>query len=217
MFAQDSDQRVSKVSGKIILTRQITENARIISQELIQQYALSSRRPGANEPAGGSELPHVVVYLSSTGGSVPTPEKKPPQYLIMDQKNERFIPHILPVYRGTEVRFLNSDSVFHNVFSLSPTKSFDLGRYPRGQYRAVTFDKPGVVNVYCDIHTHMSAYILVLDTPLFTVTDSTGTFMFENAPAGDYIVGVWYGRWGRKTQKLHLAPGMHHHLELTYP
>lgn len=95
---------------------------------------------------------------------------------IMDQQNLTFIPHVLPVPVGAEVQFPNNDKVAHNVFSLSRTKAFNLGSYPAGESRTVVFDQPGVVELRCDVHAEMLAYIVVMKNPYFAVTDEQGRF-----------------------------------------
>ena len=92
----------------------------------------------------------------------------------LDQRGERFVPHIVAIGVGGTVDFPNSDPFFHNVFSLSDVRSFDLGRYATGKSKTVRFDKPGVVRVFCDIHAHMSAFIFVFAHPYFDVTDGAG-------------------------------------------
>ena len=91
-----------------------------------------------------------------------------------------------------DLQFPNSDRVYHNVFSLSKPRRFDLGRYPRGQSRSVRFDQPGVVRVFCEIHSHMSAFILVFAHRFFAVTGSDGTFRIPGIPPGTYTVSVWH-------------------------
>jgi plastocyanin len=109
----------------------------------------------------------------------------------MDQRNEQFVPRLLAVTVGTVVEFPNSDTKFHNVFSLSRTHPFDLGRYPPGRTGSQRFDKPGVVRVFCDIHSHMSAHIVVLGHPYFAVTDTDDRYAIPNVPAGSYTLRVW--------------------------
>ena len=104
----------------------------------------------------------------------------------LDQKDEAFVPYVLPVAVGTIVDFPNRDRTYHNVFSLSRVKSFDLGRYARGQSKAVRFDRPGVVRVFCDIHSHMSAYVLVFAHRFFAATDPDGRYRIEGIPPGSY-------------------------------
>jgi plastocyanin len=109
----------------------------------------------------------------------------------MDQRHERFAPHVLAVTSGTWVDFPNGDSTYHNVFSLSKTKEFNLGRYAVGKSKAVRFDRPGIVRVFCDIHSHMSAFILVFAHRFFAVTDDEGRYRIEGVPPGTYTVAVW--------------------------
>lgn len=109
----------------------------------------------------------------------------------MDQRREQFFPHVLAVTVGTVVDFPNNDLLFHNVMSLAPGNAFDLGRYPKGQSRSVRFDTPGIVPIICDIHAHMSAYVLVFSHPFFGVTDAQGRYAIPNVPAGAHTLKVW--------------------------
>jgi plastocyanin len=109
----------------------------------------------------------------------------------LDQRNEAFVPHVLAIVAGTTVDFPNNDKTYHNVFSLSPTKSFDLGRYAVGHSKSVRFDRPGIVRVFCDIHSHMSAFILVFAHRHFAVTDDDGRYRLDNVPPGAYTVIAW--------------------------
>jgi plastocyanin len=108
----------------------------------------------------------------------------------MIQQNKTFIPFILPVQTGTVVEFPNLDPLYHNVFSYSRAKRFDLGRYDEGKSKTVKFDQPGVVDVFCEIHDNMHAYVLVLDSPWFTQVSANGNYSLD-VPAGDYKVYAW--------------------------
>jgi plastocyanin len=142
----------------------------------------AARRPVEFRPA--------VVYLEKApGGAFELPEAG---RAAMDQRDQAFVPHVLAITVGTTVDFPNNDLTFHNVFSLSKTKTFDLGRYSRGKSKTVRFERPGVVQVFCDIHSHMSAYILVFAHRFFAVTDQAGAFAIAGVPPGSYTLAVWH-------------------------
>jgi hypothetical protein len=111
----------------------------------------------------------------------------------VEQKDLMFVPQLLAVPVGARVEFPNLDDTFHNIFSYSPAKRFDLGRYRAGEkpVPAVIFDAPGLVVLRCDIHEHMRGVILVLDTPHFAVTDGAGNFRLTGLPAGTYTLKAW--------------------------
>ena len=128
--------------------------------------------PVAGDESKRSE--RAAIYLEGPSIDRQTyqaPEKHP----VLNQRNLEFHPRVLPILVRTTVDFPNRDNLFHNVFSYSQTKEFDLGRYPKNDSRSVTFDQTGVVRVYCDIHSHMSATILVLRNPYFTVPSDNGS------------------------------------------
>ena len=109
----------------------------------------------------------------------------------MDQRNESFVPHLLAITVGTTVDFPNNDRTYHNVFSLSKGQRFDLGRYGNGHSKAVRFDHPGVVRVFCDIHSHMNAFILVFNHRFFNITDPDGSYEIDGVPPGTYTLVAW--------------------------
>jgi plastocyanin len=162
--------------------------------ELKRPAAAIERRPGVADlgtPAA-RDLPDLlrsVVYLESAPrGAFEASEGG---RAAMDQRNETFVPHVLAITTGTTVDFPNSDKFYHNVFSLSKTRPFDLGRYAAGNSRPVRFDRAGIVRVFCDIHSHMNAYILVFNHPFFAMTDTEGRYRIENVPPGTYGVIAW--------------------------
>jgi plastocyanin len=147
-----------------------------------------------------------VVYLETA--PQPAFEAPPPGRAVLDQRNESFVPPVVAVTVGSTVDFPNSDRVYHNVFSLSKTRRFDLGRYPRGQSRSIVFDRPGVVRVFCEIHSHMSAYILVFAHRFFAVTDAEGRYRIDGVPPGAYALAVWNDGAVRDRRELRVSgPG----------
>jgi plastocyanin len=173
--------------------------------------------PGARETAPGpaeSPLENVVVYLEAaprgaggSGGSEPA----------MRQRDERFVPHVLPIVAGTAVAFPNDDPIYHNVFSLSRAKSFDLGRFARGESRTIVFPRAGLVQVFCHIHADMSAYILVLDNPFFAKPDSSGHFAIDGIPPGEYRLVAWHERIHPISQPVRVVAGQTTAVRLSIP
>jgi plastocyanin len=158
----------------------------------------SGRRPSVSRPGGTSAADRQqdaldrqtsVVYLDNMprGMAGEFVERR----ARLDQRGERFVPHIVAIGVGGTVDFPNSDPLFHNVFSLSDVRSFDLGRYATGKSKAVRFDKAGVVRVFCDIHAHMSAFIFVFAHPYFDVTDGQGRYRIDGVPAGTHALVLW--------------------------
>ena len=146
-------------------------------------------QPQTSKPVGAEEQPAAIVYLE---GPAAAQAAAPPQDARIVQEGYQFRPALLAVRTGASVEFPNGDDEFHNVFSYSKTKRFDLGRFRKTEPSPrVTFDRPGLVKVYCEIHQHMRCMILVLDTPLFTTTDATGKFKLAGVPAGDYTLKVF--------------------------
>ncbi len=175
-------------------------------------------RPGVAElgTATARDLPDLlrsVVYLESAPrGAFETNEGG---HAVMDQRNETFVPHVLAITTGTTVDFPNSDKIYHNVFSLSKTKRFDLGRYAAGHSQAVKFDRPGIVRVFCDIHSHMNAFILVFSHPFFAITDTDGRYRIDNVPPGTYNVIAWNEGTASDPRPVTVADGGNAELDFT--
>jgi plastocyanin len=176
------------------------------------------RRPsvadfGAPAPRDVPDRLKSVVYLESAPRGAF--EQTEGGHAVMDQHNETFVPHVLAITTGTTVDFPNSDRIYHNVFSLSKTKSFDLGRYAAGHARSVTFDRPGIVRVFCDIHSHMNAFILVFSHPFFAMTDAEGRYRIENVPPGTYGVIAWNEGISSEPRPVTVADGAVTELDFT--
>ena len=145
-----------------------------------------------------AELSDFVIFVDDIEGPFPAP-KEP---AVMDQKDLRFVPHVLAVQVGTTVEFPNSDPVSHNVFSISDAKRFNLGLYQSGTARRVKFDRPGVVELLCNVHLEMSAYIVVVKNPYFAQPKADGTFRIANVPPGRHRLRSWHQRLPAREQEV---------------
>lgn len=177
-------------------------------------------RPGVGDLGGrpARSLPDMrpgLVYLDVAPRSAF--DDREPGRAVMDQRNETFIPRLLAVQTGTTVDFPNSDFTYHNVFSLSRARRFDLGRYAAGKSKSVRFDRPGVVRVFCDIHSHMSAFVVVFNHPFFRVTDGDGRFRIDNVPPGTYSVVGWYEGEARVQRSVTVSADAVADLEMVVP
>ncbi len=137
-------------------------------------------------PPGSGPATATVVYLEGQIGTVT------PKSITVDQRDQTFVPHVVALVKGGSVDFVNSDPVLHNVYAASSAKRFDLGMYGRGEHRSVQFDKPGVVEVRCNVHPKMRAFIVVLDNQYFSITDDQGNFQITGVPAGRYKLHAWH-------------------------
>jgi len=132
----------------------------------------------------------AVVYVDAVPGKTFEPPAEP---VVMDQVDLAFVPHVLPVQVGTTVEFLNSDAMLHNVFAPEKcAERFNLGSWPQGQTREYTFKQPCAATILCNVHPEMEAYVVVVPTPYFAVTDDSGAYTIENVPDGSYTVKVWH-------------------------
>ncbi len=163
--------------------------------------------------ASDTESPAAVVYLESTSGNG---EKREGHRTVeMAQKNTAFVPGLLAIRTGTTVEFPNLDDTYHNVFSYSKAKRFDLGRYRKGEKSAsVLFDKAGVVTLHCEIHESMRGTILVLDTPYFEKTNADGSYHLGPVPPGRYVLRAWLDQDDIRTAMVELKAGQSVHIDL---
>ena len=143
---------------------------------------------GAN--TGFVDRSDVVVWLTPAGDSARPRPAQTRRYKI-DQQQKRFQPHVLVVPVGSSVDFPNLDPIFHNVFSLFDGKRFDLGLYEAGTSRSVSFTRTGVCYVFCNIHPGMAAYVMVVDSPYFAVSDRHGGFLMPSVAPGSYTYHAW--------------------------
>jgi plastocyanin len=137
--------------------------------------------------AGDKAVGDAVVWLDAP--DVVSTARRP--QAVLDQRNLSFSPHVLAVQLGTKVEFPNHDRVFHNVFSYRDGRRFNLGLYPVGTVKEVPFDQPGLSRVFCNIHPQMAAYVMVVDTPYFAVSDKAGRFSIPELRPGTYRYHAW--------------------------
>ena len=164
-------------------------------------------------PPPANELANVVIYLEPTASS----ERPAPVRAALEQRDERFQPRVLVVPVHSTIDFPNRDDVYHNVFSLSAIRSFDLGRYGRNASKSVRIDRPGVVRVFCHIHADMSAAIVVVDGPGYAIPDSTGHYALGALPPGDYTLVGWHERSEPVRRTVHIAAGETTRLDVRIP
>lgn len=176
------------VAGDVTLHIHITKR---LTKKVVAPtvYDLRGTAPGVIPAAPDllNELDRTVVMLS---GKVPTPQN--PQTITIEQRNSQFEPDLAVIPVGSTVEFPNDDPIFHNVFSLSHAKEFDLGYYPRSKSKSVKFDRAGIVQVYCHIHANMYAALVITDSPWYGKPGADGTVSFQNVPAGHYRASAWH-------------------------
>jgi plastocyanin len=179
-------------------------------QSALSAFALSGSGTGEIDgrvvlsgTAGESPASEAALWLP--GAREPNPFYRPEP--VVRQKDKRFDPHVLAVKRGTTVAFPNLDRIFHNVFSLTPGSLFDLGLYRGGSTREVRLDTPGLVRVFCNIHSQMAGYVLVTEGPSFAVADEDGGYRIGGLSPGEHLVRVWHEKGGGTEQRVEVHAG----------
>lgn len=191
------------VDGTVTLSRALAQKR--VRLRVYSEPGKGATPPSRPAPELKDEYANVVVYVERLDHAPETARAAEP--LAMAQKDETFLPHVLPILKGSTVEFPNQDDIFHNVFSLSRPKTFDLPKYPSGESRSVTFPKAGVVNVFCHIHSDMNAVILVLDNPFFVTPGEDGRFSLAGLPAGEYTLVAWHERIKPVRHKIRITAG----------
>ena len=184
-----------KISGKVFVSKASSSSARSAKGLYGKNASRLSKDTGGDRKA--------VVFIVKVPGKYPLPQSRP----LMRQKNVTIVPHVLPVLVGSTVDFPNEDDIYHNIFSLSQTKTFDLGRYSKGNSKSVTFNNLGNVKVFCDIHSQMGGVILVLQNPYFATVGVDGSYMINGVPPGNYELAAWQENGGNKVQKIAVGSG----------
>lgn len=191
------------VRGIITIERKLTPRNVTPAAGLYQRGSPVALQSDTHENALDYERSHVVVYLEGPSASVGAEPIKAE----MEQQNRRFAPDLVVIPAGASVSFPNFDPIFHNVFSLSKAKSFDLGNYSKGQTRMVTFPKPGIVAVYCHLHPNMTGTIVVTPNQWGVRVDASGQYTLANVPPGKYTVVAWHKTGGTFRKTIEVTAG----------
>ena len=195
-------EQTGTVSGKI----ELRGTPQQMRQERGTRYRNEAMKKEMEDPSPiSNDTKNVVIYLE--GRSLDALQSPEAAKAKMDQRNTAFSPHVIAVQKGTTVDITNRDKVYHNVFSLSHPKKFNIGRRPTGEAVPVLFDKPGVVQLFCDIHSQMTAFIIVLNNHFFTQPDEHGSFTITGVPPGTYTIKVWHERLSAPEEKINIRSG----------
>jgi plastocyanin len=179
-----------------VLSCSITFAAAQESLVTVQVFTASGQKTVASGKDSSANAPslNTVVWLSPVDRSVAADAQPPQKRPKLTQRNKTFEPHMLVVQAGTTIDFPNKDPFFHNVFSLFDGKRFDLGLYEAGTTNSAKFERVGVSFIFCNIHPEMNAVVVAVDTPYYSVTDSSGRASLANVPDGKYQMHVWSER-----------------------
>ncbi len=198
------------IHGTVIIKQRLTRKRVTAAPSLYERGPAVELRSDPPEDPLAAERGRVVVYID---GQFPSS----PITATMEQKDRRFIPELLVIPAGSTVTFPNLDPIFHNVFSLSKPKSFDLGNYPKDHTRTVTFSRPGIEFVNCHLHPNMSAAIMVTPNAWRAVADRDGHFVLRDVPAGPYTIIAWHKAAGFFKQAVTVAPNRGGSVEFFIP
>jgi plastocyanin len=187
--------RAADIEGNVVIKRKLTKRKVTPAAGFYDRGVAVDLRSDKGEDPLAFERSRVVVYLD---GELPSK----PLTATLEQKNRQFFPDTLVIPAGSTVSFPNLDPIFHNVFSLSKVKAFDLGNYSKDHPRSVTFSKPGIVFVNCHLHPNMTAAIVVSPNQWNTKADGAGRFVLPNVPPGNYTIVAWHKAGGTFRQNV---------------
>jgi plastocyanin len=200
-----------EIEGRVHITKRLTK--RPVAQVATAYHrGVAVQAPPADEDFVQAELDRVAIYLEGDQ-ALPTEGVT----ATLKQKDRRFVEETIVVPAGSKVSFPNLDPIFHNVFSLSRAKTFDLGNYAQNQTRTVTFPKPGIVSVFCHLHPNMSATIVVAPTRWAVKPGRDGNYRLSGVPAGEYVLVVWHKSAGFFREPVRLRAGQTLELDFEIP
>ena len=215
--SMDVPVRAEHIEGTVVITKKLTK------RRVTAQVPMYQRGPAVDLGADRKQDPlvfersRVAVYLEGRFAPTAKTGVVPNAVAMMEQTNRRFTPDMLVIQAGSKVSFPNNDPIFHNVFSLSGPKTFDLGNYPKGDTRIVTFPEPGIVYVNCHLHPNMAATIVVAPNQWYTRADGDGGFTLPDVPPGKYTIVAWHKAAGFFRRTVVVAPGRDERVEFLIP
>jgi plastocyanin len=214
-----ADSIAASIEGTVVIRKKLTKRRVTASVSLYERGPNVELDSDTEADPLAFDRSRVAVYLEGISGSksaLSTPVSKTP-VAKMEQSNRRFTPDTLVVQAGSQVSFPNFDPIFHNVFSLSKAKIFDLGNYSKGDTRLVTFPEPGIVYVDCHLHPNMAGTIVVAPNRWNTRADRDGRFVLTDVPPGNYTIVAWHKAAGFFRQQVQIVAGRNEHVEFLIP
>lgn len=178
------------ITGTILIKKKLTKRSVTPTVSVYQRGTSVKLGKDAEQDPLAFEKSRVVIYLEGAGPSSADPASDTLQQV--EQIDRRFSPNLVVVPVGSTVSFPNMDPIFHNIYSLSKAKAFDLGAYDKGETRRVQFSKPGIVDVYCHLHPNMAATIVVTPNRWYAQSDGAGQFRIPDVPPGHYTIVAWH-------------------------
>lgn len=210
LLASASPAPGEDISGTVVVTRKLTKPRVTASLPLYQRGTAVELNPDKPDDSLSLERERVVIYLEGRKPSEPITAA-------LVQENRRFTRDTVVIPAGSRVSFPNQDPIFHNVFSLSKAKSFDLGNYAKGDTRTVTFTEPGIVYVNCHLHANMTATIVVTPNQWAARADGDGHFDLRDVPPGEYTAVAWHKAAGFFRKQIKVVPGRGATVEFLVP
>jgi plastocyanin len=203
------------IEGTIVIKKRLTRRKVTASVPLYERGTAVELAADSEADPLALERSRVAVYVE--GHPAALSEASAEHAAVMEQTNRKFAPETLIIQAGSKVSFPNRDPIFHNVFSLSGAKTFDLGNYRQGDTRVVTFPEPGIVYVNCHLHSNMTATIVVAPNKWYTKADRDGHFVLPDLPPGNYTVVAWHKAAGFFRQQIRVGAGRSDNVEFLIP
>jgi plastocyanin len=215
IFAFAATTQAGDIQGTLQIERKLTKRKVTPTAGLYQRGVSVELGDDAVKDPLAWERSHVVVYIEGDLRSAATSTTAATASI--EQKDRQFFPDLVTIPAGSSVSFPNFDPIFHNVFSLSKPKSFDLGNYPKGQSKSVMFPKAGTVFVYCHLHPNMSATIVVTPNKWSTIANADGQFSLKDLPPGKYTIVAWHKTAGAFKQTIDVSDAAPAHVHFVIP